>query len=162
MLILLKIDNGQDQNCVFASVLHQLKGVPADYHPKHLQHQLTKSLIVMRELLKVSSFFFGHIYFLTKHYFTKTFTVCALYLPNIISQKLLQCALCTYQTLFHKNFYSVLSVLTTHYFTKSFTVCALYLPNIISQKLLQCVLCTYQTLLHKNFILNKKNFIRES
>ena len=24
---------------------------------------------------------------LTKHYFTKTLTVCALYLPNIISQK---------------------------------------------------------------------------
>ena len=55
---------------------------------------------------------------LTKYYFTKTFTVCtlyspniisqkhsqcALYLSNIISQKHSQCALCTYQTLFHKN-----------------------------------------------------------
>ena len=99
---------------------------------------------------------------LTKHYFTKIFTVCTLYLPNIISQKLLQCALCTYQTLFHKNFYSVCSVLTKHYFTKTFTVCALYLPNIISQKHSQCVLCTYQTLFHKDIILNKNFFIRES
>ena len=117
MLILFKIDNGQDQNCVFASVLHQLKGVPADYHPKHLWHQLTKSLIVMRESLKVH-LFFCNIYFLT---------------TSIFSQKHSQCALCIYQTLFHKNFYSVRSVLTKHYFTKTFTVCALYLPNIISK-----------------------------
>ena len=119
MLILFKIDNGQDQNCDFASVLHQLKGVPADYHPKHLKHQLTKSLIVMRESLKVSLIFLLYLFSYHKHYFTKTFTVCALYLPNIILQKLLQCALCTYQTLFHKNFYSVHSVLTKHYFTKT-------------------------------------------
>ena len=134
MLILFKIDNGQNQNCVFASVLHQLKGVPADYHLKHLRHQLTKNLIVMRESLKVS-FFWLYLFSYHKHYFTKTFTVCplylpkiisqkmftvcALYLPNIISQKLLQCVLCTYQTLFHKNFYSLCSVPTKQYFTKT-------------------------------------------
>ena len=119
MLILFKIDNGQDQNSVFASVLQQLKGMPADYHRKHLWHQLTKSLIVMRESLKVSLFFCKYLFSYHKHYFTKTFTVCTLYLPNIISQKLLQCAFCTYQTLFHKNFHSVHSILTKHYFTKT-------------------------------------------
>ena len=131
--MLIKIDNGQDQNCVFAGVLHQLKGVPADYHLKHLWCQLTKSLIVMRDPLKVSLFFLLYLFSYHKHYFTKTFTVSALYLPK----------------LFHINFYSVCSVLTKHYFTKTFTVCTLYLPNIISQKLLQCGLCTYQTLFHK-------------
>ena len=115
--------------------LHQLKGVPADYHPKHLWDQLTKSLIVMRELLKVSLFFLVIFIFLlqtlfhknfysvcsvlTKHYFPKTLTVCTLYLQNIISKKLLQCVLCTNQTLFHKNIYSVHCVLTKHYFTKT-------------------------------------------
>ena len=131
-----KIDNGQDQNCVFASVLHQLKGVPADYHPKHLWHQLTKNLIVMRELLNVSSFI-CNIYFLS---------------TNIISQKHSQCVLSTYQTLFHKNFYSVCSVLTKHYFTKTFTVCALYLLNIISQKHSQCALYLLNIISQKHYI----------
>ena len=124
MLILFKIDNGQDQSSVFVSVLHQLKGVRADYHPKHLQGHLTESLIVMRESLKVSLFVFVfHFVFNSVHSV----------LTNIISQKLSQCALCTckhyftktftvcplyLQTLFHKNFYSVCSVL----------------KNIISQK----------------------------
>ena len=100
----------------------------------------------MRESLKVSLFFF----------------VIFIFLPQTLFHKNIQSALCTYQTLFHKSFYSVRSVLTKHYFTKTFTVCALNLSNIISQKLLQCVLHTYQTLFHKNIILNKNCFITVS
>ena len=70
MLIFLKIDNGQDKNSIFSSVLHQLKGVPPDYHAKHLWHQLTKSLKVMRESLKVSLFFCKYLFSYHKHYFT--------------------------------------------------------------------------------------------
>ena len=178
MFILFKIDNGQDQNSVFKSVLYQLKEVPADYHPKHLRHQLTKSLIVMRESLKVSLFFCKYFILLPQTLFHKNFYSVHSVLTKHYFTKTLQCALCTYQTLFHKNLYNVHSVLTKHYFTKTFTmctlyvpniisqktftVCTLYLPNIISQKLLQCALCTYQTLFHKNIILNKNIFIRES
>ena len=135
MLILFKIDNGQNQNCIFASVLHQLKGMPADYHLKCLWHQANQKPN-SHERIAQSEFIFCYIYFLT---------------TNIISQKLLQCAPYTYQTLFHKKIYSVCSLLTKHFFTKTLTVFALYLPNIISQKLLQSALCTYQTLFHKIF-----------
>ena len=113
-----------------------MKGVPADYHAKHLRHQLTKSLIVMRESLQVTSFLFISSY---QHYFTKHKT-CAIYLPtlflktlniysvhylltNIISQNIkhLQYALPTFQ----------------HYFTKhkTFTVCATYLPTFFHKTL---------------------------
>ena len=131
----------------------------------------------MRESLKVSLFLY-YLFSYHKHYFN-------LYLPNIISQKLLQCALCTcqtlflknflqcalctYQMLFHKNIYSVCSVLTKHYFTKTFTVCALYLPNIISQKHSQCALCTTKHYFTKTFtvcalylpnIISQKHYIK--
>ena len=152
MLILFKIDNGQDQNSVFASVLHQLKGVPADYHLKHLWHQLTKSLIVMRELLKVSLFFLYIFIFLPQTLFHKNFHSVHSVLKNIISQKLSQCALCTYKHYFTKLSQCALCTYR-HYFTKTFTVCALYL----------------QKLFHKNFysvcsvltkIISQKHYIK--